>query len=156
MRRPAVDRAPVPAREQGWLRLTDPQGQVHYLNLAHLAFIRIYRGEVAFSMLGIGGLTEVGRFLLRPSDHKRLNATLVAPDSAWIEIEATEDEQRFCHFSLIVRVDYSPGKPGPSITTQTGVSHEQVTSPTGQSRLRRLLANTGVAVDLEGSPPEVV
>jgi hypothetical protein len=127
------------------------QGQVHYLNLAQLAFIRILRGEVSFFMLGTGGMAEVGRFRLNPADLKRLNAALVAPDSAWIEIAATEEEQRFFHFSLIVRVDYAAGSTGPTITTRLGLDGEQVTSPTGQSRLRRLLANTGVAADLEGT-----
>lgn len=151
MPRPAARRTPDSAREQGWLRLTDPQGQVHYLNLAQLVFIRIVRGEVSFSMLGAGGMAEVGRFRLSPADLKRLNAALVAPDSAWIEIAATEEEQRFFHFSLIVRVDYAAGSTGPIITTRLGRDGEQVTSPTGQSRLRRLLAHTGVAADLEGT-----
>jgi len=149
MPRPAVERSVTATRVQGWLRLSTSQGTVHYVNLEQVEHIRLHRGEATFSVVTDGGLSEIGCFQLPLVARKRLNAALASPESRWIEVEDTGDEQRYLHFSLVVRVDYASGMAGPLITTRNGRQVGRVTSPSGQSRLRRLLAHAGIAADLE-------
>lgn len=149
MPRPTTERSAVAPRTQGWLRLSTSQGFIHYLNLEQVEHIRFYRDEATFSVVTESGLAEIGCFVLSFRDRRQLNAALYSPESGWIEVEDTGDEQRYLHFSLVVRVDYASGTAGPLLTTRNGRQVGRVTSPGGQARLRRLLAHAGIAADLE-------
>jgi hypothetical protein len=144
-----VDRTITNPHARGWLRLTTLEGRVHYLNLEQMAYVRLAGAEATFSLSTADGISDVGCFRLSVVARKRLSAVLSSPESGWIELEDAAGEQRFLHFSLILRVDYAQGAAGPLITTRHGRSPERVVSPGGQSCLRRLLAHAGIAADLE-------